>query len=177
MVKSIVVNSYPSVPMHILSKPHFSVSPPPSRTLGQTILGRDVARVSQMVVMGHQSQKVKDLLQLPEAEPVKVIKGYEKMVDEGDFGKTTDSAPKDLQEASKQFFDSVKQSKDDSYDAEPSTVTEKNEATLSTALAAVQEPYRRGRKTSHSLPKKSKKATTSLKKKPAHFKIVSKKKK
>ena len=101
----------------------------------------------------------------------------DKMVDEGDLGKTTESAPKDLQAASKQFFDSVKQSKDDWYDAESSTVTEKNEATLASALAAVQEPYRKGRKTSHSLPKKSTKATTSLKKKPAHFKIVSKKKK
>ena len=108
MVKSIVVNSYPSVPMRILSKPNFSVSPPPARTLGQPILGRDVARVSQMVVMGHQSQRVKDLLQLPQAEPVKVIKGYEKMVDEGDLGKTSASAPEDLKEASKQFFDSVK---------------------------------------------------------------------
>ena len=130
-----------------------------------------------MVVMGHQSQRVKDLLQLPEAEPVKVIKGYEKMGDEGDLGKTTESAPKDLQAASKQFFDSVKQSKDDWYDAESSTVTEKNEATLASALAAVQEPYRKGRKNSYSLQKESKKATTSLKKKPAHFKIVSKKKK
>ena len=127
--------------------------------------------------MGHQSQRVKDLLQLPEAEPDKVIKGFKKMVDEGDLGKTTESAPKDLQASSKQFFDSVKQSKDDWYDAESSTVTEKNEATLASALAAVQEPYRKGRKTSHSLPKKSTKATTSLKKKPAHFKIVSKKKK
>ena len=67
----------------------------------------------------------------------------------------------------------MKQSKDDSYDAGPSTVKEKNETTLASALAAVQEPYRKGRKTSHSLPKKSKKATIGLKKKPAHLKIVS----
>ena len=81
MVKSVVMESYPSIPMRILTKPRFSLSPPMGEFRGQPVLGRQVG-VSQYVSMGQQSNQMKKMLQLPETEPIKVVKGYEKIAED-----------------------------------------------------------------------------------------------
>ena len=47
----------------------------------------------------------------------------------------------DLNSAAEEYFQEVKTSKQDSYNEEPSSVVEKNEAALATTLASVQKPF------------------------------------
>ena len=113
--------------MKILKSPNFSQSPPPIQTLGQPILGRHT-KISQYVPLGKQSSHVKKILELPEAQPLKVIEGYAEMMenrgslksDEADLGVA-------MKSAAQEYFDTPKPTKDDSYNA-ASSVTEKNQA-------------------------------------------------
>ena len=166
MVLGVVVDSYPSVNFKILSRPHISLSPPANtQTIGQGILGHK-ARLSQYVPMGTKSPRVQKLLQLPEAEPMKVIEGYKEMMKNPPEAEEKDA---DYNAAADQYLKSEKPVSDDSYEPPKTFVTAKNEATAATAIAV-----NRGRKV-HSR-KGAKKKTAKRKPKASHFKIATKKK-
>ena len=161
MVKSLVVNSYPSIPMHILNRPKFSLSPPANlSTRGQAILGR-YPKISQYVPMGKTSTHVKETLKLPEAEPLRVVEGYKKMMHDR-APEATSPANADFKEAASEYFQATKPTKDESY--EPGSITEKNDAKQASAAAVVQTPR---------APSKRKKKPAKKAKK-SQFKIVSK---
>ena len=170
MVKSIVLNSYPSVPMRVLSKPMFSSSPPFGQTQGQPILSNR-PRISQYFAMGSPSTKVKEVLELPQTRPLTVVEGYKEMVENRTEPSSTPDG--DLKAAAREYFESAKLTSQDSYQplTKPS-VTEKNESTAATALATVQSPVAKPKKKKSS----SKKSKLSTRKKPSQFKIVSNKK-
>ena len=166
MVKGLVLDSYPSVNFRILSKPNISLNPPANtQTIGQGILGHK-ARISQFVSFGRKSPRIQKLLQLPEAEPMKVINGYKEMVQDQPREKEGDA---DFNAAAKEYLKSEKPVSDDSYDPPKTFVTEKNEATAATALAG-----RPAKRTVKTYPKKK---TVKRKPKASHFKITTKKKK
>ena len=109
------------------------------------------------------------MLELPEGRDLTVIQGYSEMVKNRTSQKSTPDD--DSKSAAKEYFDSVKLSKDDNFEpatTDKSSVTEKNEATTATALAVAQDIT----------PKKMRKSTGMKKKKGKniHFKIVNKSK-
>ena len=118
--------------------------------------------------MGKTSKNVTKMLELPEGRDLTVIQGYSEMVKNWTSQKSTPDD--DLKSAAKEYFDSVKLSKDDNFEpaTDKSSVTEKNEATTATALAVAQDIT----------PKKMRKSTGMKKKKGknTHFKIVNKSK-
>lgn len=140
MPKTLVVNSYPTVMMKTISRPQFSQSPPLGHTLGQPILGHKGHKISQYVPLNKPSKNIQTLLELPEDRPIRVVQGYSEMETEEKPPKGPDQ---DLQHAAESYFDSVKLTKDDSYDASSSSdsgLTAKNEAGSASILAMAQNP-------------------------------------
>ena len=134
MVKGLVIDSYPSVNFRILSKPTISLCPPANtQTIGQGILGHK-ARISQYVPMGRKSARIQKLLQLPEAEPMKVVEGYKEMAK--NLPQQAKGNNEDFKAAAEEFLKSEKPISDDSYEPPKTFVTEKNEASAATAIAS-----------------------------------------
>ena len=77
------------------------------------------------------------MLELPEGRDLSVIAGYSEMVKNRTSHKSTPDD--DLKSASKEYFNSVKLTKDNDFEpaTEKSSLTEKNEATTATALAVL----------------------------------------
>ena len=132
MAKSILLPSIPSIKQKILNRPTFSTSPPFGKSVGQPLLGQ-TPRVWKYEIMESPSEKIKETLSLPETEPVHVVKGYDILSKDME----TRTPKSDLNSAAEEYFQEVKTSRQDSYNEEPSSVVEKNEAALATALAAV----------------------------------------
>ena len=170
MVKSLVLDSFPGTSMRILSRPNFTNSPAlTTHTIGQPLIGQR-RNLYQYVPMQKTAKIVTKMLKLPEGRDLSVIAGYSEMVKNRTSHKSTPD--EDLKSASKEYFDSVKLTKDDNFEpaTEKSSVTEKNEAETATALAVAQEIN----------PKKTRKPGKGVSKKKGknvHFKIVNKKKK
>ena len=170
MVKSLVLDSFPGTSMRILSRPNFTNSPAlTTHTIGQPLIGQH-RNLYQYVPMQKTAKSVTKMLELPEGRDLSVIAGYSEMVKNRTSHKSTPD--EDLKSASKEYFDSVKLTKDNNFEpaTEKSSVTEKNEAETATALAVAQEIT----------PKKTRKPGKGVSKKKGknvHFKIVNKKKK
>lgn len=171
MVKSLVLDSFPGTSMRILSRPNFTNSPAlTTHTIGQPLIGQR-RNLYQYVPMQKTAKSVTKMLELPEGRDLSVIAGYSEMVKNRTSHKSTPD--EDLKSASKEYFDSVKLTKDNDFEpaTEKSSVTEKNEAETATALAVAQEIT----------PKKMTKPrggrVSKNKSKSVHFKIVNKKKK
>ena len=170
MVKSLVLDSFPGTSMRILSRPNFTNSPAlTTHTIGQPLIGQR-RNLYQYVPMQKTAKSVTKMLELPEGRDLSVIAGYSEMVKNRTSHKSTPD--EDLKSASKEYFDSVKLTKDNNFEpaTEKSSVTEKNEAETATALAVAQEIT----------PKKTRKPGKGVSKKKGknvHFKIVNKKKK
>ena len=170
MVKSLVLDSFPGTSMRILSRPNFTNSPAlTTHTIGQPLIGQR-RNLYQYVPMQKTAKSVTKMLELPEGRDLSVIAGYSEMVKNRTSHKSTPD--EDLKSASKEYFDSVKLTKDNNFEpaTEKSSVTEKNEAETATALAVAQEIT----------PKKTRKPGKGVSKKKGknvHFKIVNKKNK
>ena len=170
MVKSLVLDSFPGTSIRILSRPNFTNSPAlTTHTIGQPLIGQH-RNLYQYVPMQKTAKSVTKMLELPEGRDLSVIAGYSEMVKNRTSHKSTPD--EDLKSASKEYFDSVKLTKDNDFEpaTEKSSLTEKNEAETATALAIAQEIT----------PKKTRKPGKGVSKKKGksvHFKIVNKKKK
>ena len=170
MVKSLVLDSFPGTSMRILSRPNFTNSPAlTTHTIGQPLIGQR-RNLYQYVPMQKTAKSVTKMLELPEGRDLSVIAGYSEMVKNRTSHKS--NPDEDLKSTSKEYFDSVKLTKDNNFEpaTEKSSVTEKNEAETATALAVAQEIN----------PKKTRKPGKGVSKKKGknvHFKIVNKKKK
>ena len=183
MGKGIVLSSFPSISFKTLTKPRFTNSPPFTPTVGQAILGKR-KRLAQYFNMGKASKEIKEMLELPEAEPLKLLEGPKELPQKDMPSKASEDA--EFKKAATAYIESPKPVSDDSYEPPKETlpVMEKNSATLATGIATVssskKNPLPAGSKMKIKLPPKITKAKKNGRKsakKPSPFRVVSSRKK
>ena len=188
-MKTIVLDSLPTVPIRIPDEVQFNVSPFYSgkKTKGQPLLGQQQVKYTRFVPMGDAAPSIKKLLELPETDtaPLKPIEGYEEIDKEekekfNTQGETTTPAKvfdsKFINEA-QDYLNKPNTDKIDSYfpNEETPPVVEKNSANLANIVSVTQtQPSRRRPKTTMSSKSKSKSKSTAKTKNKSNSKKTTK---
>ena len=85
-MKTIVLDSSPTVPIRIPDNVSFNVSPAYQgrKTKGQPLLGQSQVKYTHFVPMGDASPNIKKLLEIPESDTstLKPIEGYQEVLKE-----------------------------------------------------------------------------------------------
>ena len=100
-MKSIVLDSAPTVPLRIPSEVRFNVSPnyQGRKLRGQPLLGgQSPFKYTHFVPMGDMSPSIKKLLEIPESDtsPLKPIEGHQEILKEEKANKTKAAAPENV---------------------------------------------------------------------------------
>ena len=190
-MKTVILDSSPSIPLHIPSNISLNVSPAytsKSKLKGQSLLGQRQLQYTHFVPMGGGSEHIKELLGIQETDTseTKPIEGYKELlkaekVMKGEEVSSTISPSFDskFEQESKEFMETPQIQKDDTFEADDQEksapeITARNDADIATLIAATQ-PKKSPKRT----PKKRKYAKKAPKniKKMKKFKIIRKKKK
>ena len=198
-MKTIVLDSLPTVPIRIPDEVQFNVSPFYSgkKTKGQPLLGQQQVKYTRFVPMSDAAPSIKKLLELLETDtaPPKLIEGYEELSKEEKFnthGETTTPVKvfdSKFKNEAQDYLNKPNTDKIDSYfpNEEAVPVVEKNSANLANIVSITQTPPSKHRpktkmssksKSKSKLAAKTKNKRTSKKttKKMTTFKILPKNK-
>ena len=185
-MKTLVLDSTPTVPMHIPSATTFHIGPP-KRGRGPPLLGMRQPKYTHFVPLGEGSKELKKLLELPESDtsPPKLVKAYTEMLKQPQ-GKEPEIVDPAFKEASQQYLNAPKANKEETFlpqgKEEAPPIIGKNRADLANEVA-VDAPKRKKvtpaprKLLAPASPKKMKKKTAVAPKKLTSFRVVGKKKK
>ena len=204
-MKTVILDSIPSVNCHIPSNIPLNVSPAYTfKTKGQPVLGQAQVKYTHFVPVGTPSDHILDLLEVDETECVsdnlnpKPIEGYGELMkaEKVMMGKEKSDSPappsqhdREFENEAKQYVQSPNQYQEDNFqsnDPDSSLPAAKNDSHVANIIAAAQPKVVRKR-----TPKTPKKSKPSSKKTPGHkaepkktkvekikkFRILSKKRK
>ena len=192
-MKTIILDSSPSVNLHEPSNISLNVSPAytgQSKKRGQPLLGQRQMHYTHFVPMGQPSQHIKELLAIEETDnseskaiegrndllkAEKVMKGMEKT--SSSINPPFDS---NFEREAKEYMETPQNNKEDTFqanddDQSAADTTAKNDATIATLIASTQ-PKTPARKPSKPRKKKSAKKPPKNTKKMKKFRIMRKKK-
>ena len=191
-MKTVILDSSPSIPLHIPSNISLNVSPPytgHSKKRGQPLLGQRQSHYTHFVPMGHKSEHIKELLGIKQTdttetkpiEPYKEALKAEK-VEQGD-GKNSSSEPpfdSSFEQEAKDYVAAPNTYKEDTFQVSDQevtpSITAKNDAETATLVAATQPKASSTRKTPKQRKKKNMKKNAKKTKKMTKLRIMRKKK-
>ena len=185
--KTVILDSSPSIPLHIPSNISLNVSPAYSshtKQRGQPLLGQKKIHYTHFVPMGEGSQHIKELLGIPETDTSesKPIEGYKELLKAEKIMKgeekhhtTIPSFDLKFEKDSKDFIETPQNDKEDTFEPDKESVPEitpKNDAAIATLIASSQPKKNPSRKPSKPKRRKSVKKTPKKPKKMKKYRIM-----
>ena len=191
-MRTVVLDSSPSIPLHDPSNIPLNVSPPytnHSKKRGQPLLGQRQVHYTHFIPMGEGSEHIKELLGIEETDDseAEVIEGKKELLHEEKVVKGEEkSVSKDLpfdsgfEKEAKDFSDTPKNYEEDTFEdtdqSTAETTTKKNDAEIATVIAAAQPKKSPAKRSYKPRKKKTAKKPPKKMKKMRKFNIVRKKK-
>ena len=199
-MKSVALDSSPTINIRIPSDVRFNVSPRylGTKTRGQPLLGHRQAKYTHFVPMGDGASHIKKLLEIPESdtESMKPIEGYHQVLKaEREVNKEEQSVSdtkvidSDFKHEASSYLASANFDREDAYSPKKESVQipEKNNGGLVNIVSAAQSNTKKEKEKSHRAREKpksnprhpqknQKKKARKTVKKMTSFKIISKKK-
>ena len=192
-MRTVVLDSSPSIPLHDPSNIPLNVSPPytnHSKKRGQPLLGQRQVHYTHFIPMGEGSEHIKELLGIEETDDseAEVIEGKKELLHEEKVVKGEEkSVSKDLpfdsgfEKEAKDFSDTPKNYEEDTFEdtdqsTAETTTTKKNHAEIATVIAAAKPKKSPAKRSYKPRKKKTAKKPPKKMKKMRKFHIVRKKK-